>query len=323
MRGRCLVLGAVLLALLLLLGVAQAAWTGPFTEVPSGHWAYPACQRLARLGVLPAERESTFSADPRLTRFEFGMAILAPLTELDRAVAAMPPDAPSADFLRAIARALALDPRLSEGEIVAAASDLRRLSAEFADVLRALNFDPDRAARALQAVTVDRVRQWRLEVLSGPAGGMALAPSPPDPADGLRMPLGPGTVALTYDRNFPPPALLDQLAASAARGSDAAPDVAGAEPALRDPVVSRLRTAYEYGLGSALTLSLAYEQIGRRGQGLEPLDRASLASLGVGYRLSPSTSVTLSYSLLEYSSRLFDLPPLRDRVAETAVSIGF
>jgi long-subunit fatty acid transport protein len=72
-----------------------------------------------------------------------------------------------------------------------------------------------------------------------------------------------------------------------------------------------------------LTLSLAYEEIARNGQGLEPIDSASLASLGVGYKITRTASVTLSYSLLEYSNHLFDGPPLRDRVAETAVSIGF
>ncbi|MCJ7750588.1 MAG: hypothetical protein MUQ65_05785, partial [Armatimonadetes bacterium] len=73
--------------------------------------------------------------------------------------------------------------------------------------------------------------------------------------------------------------------------------------------------------GSALTLSLAYEEIARRGQGLAALDEASLTSLGIGYQLTPSTSVKLSYSRLEYANYALDTPPLRVRVAETAGSI--
>jgi len=318
MRGSCLAI-----ALLLMLGAAQTLWAGPFTEVPSGHWAYGACGRLAELGVLGSERASAFSGNPQLTRFEFGVAILEPLTEVDRAMAALPPEPEAKTARNAVTRALRVSPYSSEEQIAAGAADLRRLSGEFGDVLRGLGFEPGRAARGLQALDAAGLREWRAEALSAPGRAlMALAPAR-RADDALRLPVGHGTVALSYDRDLRPPEVMDYLAASAAeRGTK--PDASGnAEPALRDPLVSRLRTAYEYGLGSALTLSLAYEEIARRGQGLAPLDSASFASLGIGYRLTPSASVKLSYSLLEYSNYVVDSPPLRDRMAETAVSIGF
>jgi hypothetical protein len=239
-------------------------------------------------------------------------------------VRSLPSDTDQRAVLNAVTRALDLSPRYSENELAGAAADLRRLTQEFADVLRSLGLDPDAASRALVPLAdPESMRQWRAEALKGiaaPSQTAALQPA----QNTLRLPFAQGTVALTFNRDLRPPELLDRLAASAAVGRvrDAEGPVS-AEPALRDPVVSRLRTAYEYGLGSTLTLSLAYEEIARRGQGLSALDSASLASVGVGYQVTPSASLKVSYSLLEYSNYVFDTPSLRDRVAETAVSIEF
>jgi hypothetical protein len=140
----------------------------------------------------------------------------------------------------------------------------------------------------------------------------------------MRVPFARGTVALSLPSDRHLPGLLGYLARSVAADRRGGGDASGpADPAVGDPRLSRLRTAYEYDVSSALTLSLAYEGIARRGHGMETLDTASLASVGIGYRLTPSTSVKLSYSLLEYSNRVLDTPPMRDRVAETAVSIEF
>ncbi len=76
-------------------------------------------------------------------------------------------------------------------------------------------------------------------------------------------------------------------------------------------------------MGSAVTLSLGREEISRYGQDKAPLDAASLTSLGVGYRFTPSASVKVSYSLLDYQNYTSDAPPVRERVAETSVSVEF
>jgi hypothetical protein len=305
---------------LIVLGGTQSLWAGPFAEVPKGHWAYASCTRLAELGLV-AEPPSAFSGSPLLTRFEFGITVLSPLTEVDRAAEALPPGADAATTFNAIARSLKLTPLVSERELANAAADLRRLGAEFSDTLHALKLDPARAIRALDAIDADAARSWRSDALSLPRRGLSLTGT--GGGDGLRVPVGGGTVALTYNREFRVPEVLDYLAAAASERGSRSEGVASAEPAIRDPRVSRVRTAYEHGVGPALTLSLAYEEIARNGQGLAPIDSASLASLGIGYRITRTASVTLSYSLLEYSNYLFDSPPMRDRVAETAVSIGF
>lgn len=323
MRARWLIVAG-----LVLLGAASPLWAGPFTEVPSEHWAYRVCSRLTALGLLPEERSTTFSGNPRITRFEFGLALLEPLTALDQALAELPATADDQLRLRTALATLRISPRFSEEEIADGFSDLRRLAIEFSEVLETMGFDPTRVSRALVRLNDrDGIRAWRLENLSRPGKASALRPGPtPESASdsSVHLPLAHGTVGLSLTNLQASPKLFDYLATSAAAEHPAEFVSSGAaDPALTDPRVSRLRTSYEYGLGSALTLSLAYEEIARRGQGVEPLDEASLTSLGIGYQLTPSTSLKLSYSLLEYANYALDTPPLRDRVAETAVSIEF
>ena len=319
----------LLVAVVVALSVAPALWAGPFSEVSSDHWTYQACSRLVATEALRSPGGNvSFSGHPQLTRFEFGIALMEPRTALQRETASLPPGADPVSRVQAGARALRLSPSLSENQVAAAAADLRLLVAEFSDVLAPIGFDPASTAPVLEALSdKEAVRQWRAQALSSSPSRSDLAPLAPPAGqaeDTLRVPLARGTVALTYERDMRSPEVLDYFALSAADaslGSGSAPLRADASP--RDPRVSRLRTAYEYDLSSALSLSLAYEEIARRGHGLSALDTAYLASLGVGYRFNPSASVKLSYSLLEYSNFVFDTPKVRDHVAETAVTIEF
>ncbi len=321
MRARWLMVAG-----LVLLGAGSPLWAGPFAEVPEGHEAYRVCTRLVSLGILSQERSAAFSGDPTITRFEFGIALLEPLGAVDRALASVPSDADEETRLRAVLRALRVSPRNSEEEIADALSDLQRLAQEFADVLHAMSFDPDLVSRSLRELAdEDAIRTWRLESLAHPGQGPVLADrtSAAVSADTVHLPLARGIVGLSLTNPDEAPELLDHLAKSVATEHSVGVPAGGAEAAVADPRISRLRTTYEYGLGSALTLSLAYEEIARRGQGLSELDAASLTSLGIGYQITPSASVKLSYSLLEYSNYVLETPLLRDRVAETAVSIEF
>jgi hypothetical protein len=320
--------GWLLVAGLIILGAPSSLWAGPFTEVPSDHWAYRACARLATIGMLPEDRSATFSGNPTITRFEFGIALLDPLSAVDQSLSALPASADDRGRLRAALDALRISPRYSEEQIADGFSDLRRLAVEFSDVLTSMSFDPTRVSRSLSRLADrDGIRIWRLESLARPNGTTALrSGAVPDilASDTVHVPLAHGMVGVSLTNPQDSPELLDYLASSVA--ADRSREIAAsgaADPSLTDPRVSRLRTSYEYGLGSALTLSLAYEEIARRGQGVEPFDAASLTSLGIGYQLTPSTSLKLSYSLLEYSNYALDTPLLRDRVAETAVSIEF
>lgn len=315
MRRQCLVI-----ACSIVLGLTMAAWGDPFSEVPSGHWSYAACSRLVACGVLPADRATGFSGRPALTRFEFATALLDPLSEVERAlpVSHAKPDAKA--MANAAAGVIAANPRVPDAEAAKAASDLARLGTEFAGELRSLSFDPADAVRALQlASDPSVVRMWRAQTFARPA-----RPEVATLTDGLRVPVGHGAVALGYDRSLRAPLLLDYLAAASSNLTSATPGGAtGAGTALSDPLVSRLRTAYEYGLGPALTLSLGREQISRQGQDKAPLDAAWLTSFGVGYRFAPSASVKVSYSLLNYQNYTSDAPPVRERMAETSVSVEF
>ncbi len=316
-----------LFAGLVLLGAASPLWAGPFVDVPAGHWAYGACARLASLGVLADGESAVLSLDPQITRFEFGIALLEPLSAIDRALDKAGPDSNLDARLAAVLRSLRVSPRSSEQDIARALDDLRRLAEEFVDVLETMSFDSKRVAQALRELADEgAIRDWRLENLTYPGGARGLAgqAAPSLSPDTVQVPLAHGTVGLSLTSPQEPPELLDYLAQSAASERGTGMWGGGnAEAAVSDPRVSRLRTTYEYGMGSTLTLSLAYEEIARRGQGLTELDAASLTSLGIGYQITPSTSVKLSYSLLEYSNYALDTPLLRDRVAETAVSIEF
>jgi hypothetical protein len=320
--------GWLCIAGVILLGAVSPLWAAPFTEVPSDHWAYRACARLVAAGFLPEQRQADFSGNPPITRFEFGIALLGPLGQMDRAMGQLPADADGNARLRAVLGAVSASPRQSEADLAAALRELRRLAAEYKDVLDSLGLNTDRVLRGLGSTGgEEEIRLWRLDALAQPMGSRALrsdGATRDTPLDTFHLPLARGTVGLSVTNPTDAPELLDYLAKSSAAARPLALTGAGpAEAAITDPRISRLRTTYEYGIGSALTLSLAYEEVARRGQGLAALDAASLTSLGIGYQLTPSTSVKLSYSLLEYSNYALDTPPLRDRVAETAVSIEF
>ncbi len=313
----------LVVAWLMGMGVAAAAWADPFREVPAGHWSYAACARLVSLGILPADRATGFSGVPALTRFELATAVLQPLTKVAEAVRALPAKSEAKQTRRAVLDVLDIDPRRSEVEITRAANDLARLGVEFEAELRALGFEPQEAVGAVQLLSSPaETREWRKEALNRPTPVHLPALRSSEADDRFRVSLGRGAVALGYDRTLKAPELLDALAMSLPT-EVAGSGTGGASAALRDPLVSRLRTAYEYELGSGLTLSLGREAIARHGKDLLPLDAATLTSLGFGYPVSSSLSVKVSYSLLDYQSYVSNTPPVRERVAETSVSIAF
>ena len=316
-----MVVRCTVIAWLLLLGVGSALWADPFAEVPTGHWAYGACSRLVSLGVLPADRATGFSGRPALTRFEFATALLAPLSEIDRALRASKSKPDAKARLDAAAASLAVNPRASETEVARAASELARLGAFFSEELHSLSLDPAEAVRSLSLLSNRAtVRTWRTETR---ARSLTSLPQDTPLGDDVRFPLGHGSVAFDYSRGQKAPQILDYLATSRSGAGLTAANAGAASAAFSDPLVSRLRAAYEYGLGPAVTVSLGHEEIARGGEGLFPLDAASLTSLGIGYQFARSASVKVSYSLLDYRNYASDTPPVRERMAETSVSVEF
>ena len=104
----------LLVAGLLLLSAPSSLWAGPFTAVPADQWSYRACARLSSLGVLAEQSQTNFTGDPELTRFEFGIALVDPLTAVDQAVAALGSQADAEAHLRVTLQALNLTARHSE-----------------------------------------------------------------------------------------------------------------------------------------------------------------------------------------------------------------
>ncbi len=63
---------------------AEVPPSGPFRDVPQGHWAYPAVQEVARLGYFTGYPDGTFSGRRALTRYEFAVALQRIVTEVQR-----------------------------------------------------------------------------------------------------------------------------------------------------------------------------------------------------------------------------------------------
>jgi hypothetical protein len=311
----------LVIALLVCL-VATSAWADAFSEVPPGHWAYGTCAELAAAGVLSSDRVGSSSTSPALTRLELAAAVLEPLSDVDRALRALPPKADTKAMRAAAAAGLHLNPRADDRAIAEAAGNLAKLAVEFREELQTLGFDPAVARRGLELLeSAPAVQQWRAEALAYAPARPAGRPSALTDGD-LKFPIGRGAVAFSYNEGTAAPRVMN-YAAMAAPHNLAARNVTSAGTSLAEPITSRLHTAYEYGLGQAVTVGLGYEEVARRGAGDLPLDAASLTTLGVGVRLTPSTSVKLSYSLFDYQSYVPDTPPLRELLAETSVSVEF
>ncbi len=315
MTGRRLVL-----ALLVCL-VTMVACADPFGEVPAGHWAYGTCAQLAAAGVLSSDRLDSASASPTLTRLELAAAVLEPLSEVDRMLRTLPAKADAKAMRGAAAAGLHLNPRAADSAIAESAAGLAKLAVEFREELRTLSFDPTLALRGLELLrSAPAVQQWRADTLSYAPARPSGRPSALADGD-LKFPIGRGAVAFSYNQGTAVPRVMNYAAMSAPRS--VARNVTSVTTSLAEPVASRLHTAYEYGLGRAVTVGVGYEEVARRGAGDLPLDAASLTTLGVGVRLTPSTSVKLSYSLFDYQSYVPDTPPLRELLAETSVSVEF
>ncbi|MGV3617751.1 MAG: S-layer homology domain-containing protein [Fimbriimonas sp.] len=67
----------------LALGCASAmAQSGPPSDVPKDHWAYPAVENLFRLGILKGYPDGSFKGSRPATRFEMAGALNAAFTDI-------------------------------------------------------------------------------------------------------------------------------------------------------------------------------------------------------------------------------------------------
>jgi len=300
------------LVLAVLLAFPSLGWAGPFTAVPPGHWAYGECAYLAGLGLIGTGLD--FTGKHELSRYEFSMALAAPLEGLARAGES---GSMAAQAIRTQLSALTPADRKKAGE------SLVRLVGEFGDALAFVGQDTDRARKQAQELASGALPSWLSRPPLRPPSGILA--SGRETAAGLAYELGSGRLAFRYSETSVEEASLGHIGL-AVPGGGLTPTKSGlslVNTATRDPLVRSLRGSLEYGLTNSLTLDLAYERMVREGRGMVNLDTTDLRSLGLGYRLSPSASLKLRYHVIEYSEPNDPNPRYQDRLTEGRLSISF
>jgi len=77
----------VVMVLVFALGITGTALadSNPFTDVPQGHWAYAAVDKLAAAGIVDGYGDGTFRGDKTLTRYELAQVVAKALARSDKA----------------------------------------------------------------------------------------------------------------------------------------------------------------------------------------------------------------------------------------------
>jgi len=65
----------LLVLAILALGIALPAFAGPFTDVPTDHWAYDAIDKLQAEGFVEGYPDGTFRGNRSFTRYEMAMVV--------------------------------------------------------------------------------------------------------------------------------------------------------------------------------------------------------------------------------------------------------
>lgn len=135
------------IALLALAIGGPALAQGPFTDVPTDHWAYDAVEQLVSDGIIVGYPDGTFGGKRAMTRFEFAQALQRAIPII---VEKVPPSMipPAAEVTKADIDALKGDiaalkaapkPEVSKADLDA----IRKMAEEFKDELTAIGVDVD------------------------------------------------------------------------------------------------------------------------------------------------------------------------------------
>ncbi|HEY6104314.1 MAG TPA: S-layer homology domain-containing protein [bacterium] len=84
---------AVSIAALLVLAVVSPAFSQPFADVPTDHWAFDAIAELAAKGLVEGYPDGTFKGDRAMTRYEMAMVVARILARVE-AIKIPPPPPP-------------------------------------------------------------------------------------------------------------------------------------------------------------------------------------------------------------------------------------
>lgn len=294
-------------AILLVLSAGCVAFAGPFAEVPAGHISYRDAALLAENGLWKEGAAPVRG----LCRYDFASGVL-------EAVRLLSGPHPAKEL-----------PRYTRARL---ADALSKLAKEYEDVLSLFDETPKKVAEAAK----------ELESQPRPVMGTAGAPpgshlAPVVSADGrdiLGASLTSGNLGLTVsalsplrltggrlaDRLLTETALLSGVGASAADpGPSSDPEKISA---ISLPSLGRVGGSVQYSLSDSLSLSLAYSALTNGGRLLPTPLSARLKTLGVGIRISPGTSLSLRYHLVERPERAGTPNPVRS-LAETELLVRF
>jgi len=84
---------ALSIAALLVLAVVSPAFSQPFADVPTDHWAFDAIAELAAKGLVEGYPDGTFKGDRAMTRYEMAMVVARMLARVE-AIKIPPPPPP-------------------------------------------------------------------------------------------------------------------------------------------------------------------------------------------------------------------------------------
>lgn len=136
---------------LFLLGTAVFA-QGPFTDVPTDHWAYDAINQLQKDGLLIGYPDGTFAGKRTITRYEFAVA-LARLPLWDRGETDLSPFAKKSELENYAKKSdIPSSSDLSHLATKADVDAIRKLVDEFRDEIAALGVDVDALKRDVCAL---------------------------------------------------------------------------------------------------------------------------------------------------------------------------
>ncbi|MDO8684246.1 MAG: S-layer homology domain-containing protein [Armatimonadota bacterium] len=122
---------------------------GPFTDVPTDHWAYDAVDQLVKDGIIVGYPDGTFGGQRAMTRFEFAQAVARAIP----VIVSMVPGGPGGvsvtpEQLKALETRVETLEKAPKSDLTKADLDaIRKLSEEFRDELAALGVDVDALKR--------------------------------------------------------------------------------------------------------------------------------------------------------------------------------